>query len=163
MEDTLDLLTQALMYSFINDASNMSGNLILETNNGEQVLLYEILSTGPKLILYYSGRGCSKCFENELNAISSRSYPVSFNNLIIMITGIHYRAFKSFGENLNPDMQIFLIDDELENTSMDINQTSPCLFILAPDERITHFYSIYGLPQNITYNYFKIINKRYFD
>ena len=89
-------------------------NVELYDCNNKNIFLADILSNRPKLIYYYSEKGCLGCYEPFLYKLDSLSNSIGSDNIIVISDFSNHRSFMVSMNNKFKHLNIYRTKEKLE-------------------------------------------------
>ena len=136
----------------------------VNSNNGQQISIKEIIESKNKLVIWFSVNSCANCYKRELEKLRSLADEIGKENIIYLVSGFSSnRAFYYFIEELNIKENIYYIENKFLTENTLINNDIPFLFITDSGLQVNNIYLIDKLlPNELTINYFNYITEKYF-
>ncbi len=103
---------------FLNYYNKINNIKILDTvyvnsNNGQQISIKEIIESKNKLVIWFSVNSCANCYKRELEKLRSLADEIGKENIIYLVSGFtSNRAFYYFIEELNIKENIYYIENK---------------------------------------------------
>jgi hypothetical protein len=141
------------------DEGKAVNNVDLLNINGTKTCFKDVVSNSPKLVLYFSEKGCVTCIDNTIKLIKNYASKISKSNLIVIASFENVREFKLFTYEIEYDT--FLLRGQ--NLGLDIeNFQIPFIFYVDNNMFVRNLFIPSKEIHEISINYLDIMVDRFF-
>lgn len=111
--DNIDKLTTLSILQYHAENQTVE-NIKLYSKNNKNIFLSDIVSNSPKLIFYYSEKGCSACYEPFLYRLDSISNSIGIENIIVISDFSNHRSFTVATKNKFNNLNIYRTEEKIK-------------------------------------------------
>lgn len=162
--DNVDKLVALSILQYNAENKYVSNVELYDRYNNKQ-LLSDVLSDQPKLLYFFSEKGCSGCYEPFLYKLDSLGYALGAHNIIVVSDYHNYRSFTSVVNNKYNNINLYRTDGKIQIVS-DKEYDYAYAFLINSNRKaekviITDKYNVKFTDEYLLYisEYFKHINK----